>query len=101
MARGRGIGRYLPAEVILLSIAINACMAATDIYGSPIVSFQLRDVVLVPFVNGHLRTFASDWMKWSPGAGFILWETLALPALFWLTLAARRIGRLDAEMTKA
>jgi len=101
VARGRGVGRYLPAEVILLSIAINACMAATDIYGSPIVSFQLRDVVLVPFVNGHLRTFASDWMKWSPGAGFILWETLALPALCWLALAARRIGKVDAEMTKA
>lgn len=100
-ARGRGIGRYLPAEVILLSIAINACMAATDIYGSPIVSFQLRDVVFVPFLNGHLRTFASDWMNWSPGAGFILWETLALPALIWLALAARRIGNVDPEMTKA
>lgn len=98
--RGRGAGRYLPAEVIVLSVAINACMAATDIYGSPSAAFQLREVVMGPFVDGHIRSFASDWLGWSPGTGFILWQAVAVPVLCWLAVTA---GRADAptDVTKA
>lgn len=101
MKRGHGAGRYLPAEAIVLSIAINACFAATDIYGSPAASFQLREVVMVPFIKGHLRTFMSEWFGWSPGTGFILWQAIALPTLCWLAIAAGRIGILEREVTKA
>lgn len=101
MKRGRGMGRYLPAELIVLSIAINACLAATDIYGSPTAAFQLREVVMVPFANGHLRSFVSDWLDWSPATGFILWQAVAIPALCWLALAASRVETTENEVTKA
>ncbi len=99
--RGRGVGRYLPAEVIVLSIAINACMAATDIYGNPGAAFQLREVVMGPFVDGHIRSFASDWLGWSPGAGFILWQAVAIPVLCWLATMAGRADRMPSDVTKA
>jgi 4-amino-4-deoxy-L-arabinose transferase-like glycosyltransferase len=93
MKRGRGAGRYLPAEVIVLSIVINACFAATNIYGSPSAAFQLREVVMDPFVSGQIHTLVSDWLSWSPGTGFILWQAIAMPVLYWLGLTARDVTK--------
>ncbi len=99
--RGHGVGRYLPAEIIILSIGINACLAATDIYGNPSAAFQLREVVIVPFINGQLRSVASDWWGWSPGTGFILWQVMAIPALCWLVMASSRAETAENDVTKA
>ncbi|MFT3978166.1 MAG: hypothetical protein QM688_13805, partial [Sphingomonas bacterium] len=89
----RGAGRYLPAEVVALAIVINACLTATDIYGRPSAVFQLREVVMVPFVLGHMRSVVSDWFNFAPAIGFIIWQAVALPTLCWLALAAARAPR--------
>jgi 4-amino-4-deoxy-L-arabinose transferase-like glycosyltransferase len=77
-------GRFLFAIMLCMSIAINACIAATEIYAVPTVAFPLRDAVLGPFLSGNLRTLASEYLGWPPGASFILWESFALPLLCWL-----------------
>lgn len=91
LAIRRGAARFLPAEIIVVSMAINACVAATNIYAAPTLRSQLREAVIAPFLSGVMRTLPSDYLGWSPGAGFILWETIALPALCWLAWAASRV----------
>ena len=68
------------AIMLCMSVAINACIAATEIYAAQTLAFPLRDAVLGPFLSGNLRTLASEYLGWSPGAGFIcgkVWRCLS------------------------
>ncbi|EZP49150.1 hypothetical protein [Sphingomonas sp. RIT328] len=89
--RAGGRGERLAMTLLLtLSIAVNAMIAAAEIYTPPLVTFPVGQWVAVAFARGLLRTVPSEWFGWSPWAGFALWAVLAVPALAWL---ARRVSR--------
>jgi hypothetical protein len=89
--RAGGRGERIAMSVLLgISIAINAAIAAAEIFAPPLVAFPLWQWVGRAFVHGYLRTVPSEWFGWSPWAGFTLWALLALPALAWLAWRVRR-----------
>ncbi|HEX8485230.1 hypothetical protein [Sphingomonas sp.] len=84
-------GRLAAGSLLALSIAINAVIAAAEIFSPPQFGFPIWTAVFeLRFSPGDLRTVASEWLGWSAWAGFGLWAALALPALAWL---ARRTTR--------
>ena len=87
-AGGRGERRAM-SVLLGLSIAINAGIAAAEIFAPPLVTFPLWQWVGRAFVRGYLRTVPSEWFGWSPWAGFALWAALALPAIGWLAWRVR------------
>ncbi|MCU6454262.1 hypothetical protein LPN01_09240 [Sphingomonas sp. A2-49] len=87
---GRG-ERWVMAAVLMLSIAINAAIAAADIFAPPVTAFPVWQWVIAGnFAHGFLRTVPSEWFGWSAWAGFAWWMALALPAMAWLARAVRR-----------
>ena len=78
--------------LLALSIAINAAIAAAEIFAPPGTAFPLWQAVIAgPFATGFLRTVPSEWFGWSPWAGFAWWGGLALPMLAWLVWQVRRV----------
>ena len=88
--RSRGAHAAM-AAMLALSIAINAAIAAADIFAPPGTTFPVWQAVIAgSFAHGMLRTVPSEWFGWTPWAGFTLWAALALPALGWLAWRVRR-----------
>jgi 4-amino-4-deoxy-L-arabinose transferase-like glycosyltransferase len=86
--RGERLGMML---VLALSIAINAAIAAAEIFAPPLTAFPVWQWVIAGnFAHGFLRTVPGDWFGWSAWAGFACWAAPALAALAWLARAARR-----------
>lgn len=89
--RAGGRGERIAMSVLLgLSIAINAVVAAAEIFAPPLVAFPVWQWVGRAFAHGYLRTVPSEWSGWSAWSGFTLWALLALPALAWLAWRVRR-----------
>ena len=89
--RSRGAHAAM-AALLALSIAINAAIAAADIFAPPGTTFPVWQAVIAgSFAHGMLSTVPSEWFGWTPWAGFTLWAVLALPMLGWLVWRVRRV----------
>jgi len=100
-AGGRAI-RIALSALLGLSIAINAAIAAAEIFAAPGPAFPVWQAVIAgPFATGWLRTLPSEWFGWTPWHGFALWAAIALPMLGWLVRAAGRTYRGEARVTGA
>lgn len=88
------IGRGAQAGALLLlalSIAINAIIAAAEIYTPPLFRFPLWSwVIKHRFASGELRTVASEYWGWTTWHGFMLWVVVATVAIGWLVRQVRR-----------
>ena len=85
------VGRGVAAAVLVLSVALNAAIASAQIVADPVYRFPIwSDVIRLHFLAGDLRTWPSEWLGWSPWAGFAAWAVVALPLGGWLV---RRAGR--------
>lgn len=83
--------RVALAVVLLASIALNAAIAAAEIFAPPAFHFPIWTAVLQPrFFRGDLRTIGSEYWGLSPWQGFAVWVTIALPTLAWLAYRAHR-----------
>ncbi|AIT07481.1 membrane protein [Sphingomonas taxi] len=89
-AGGRG-ERIAMSLLLTLSIAINAMIAAAEIFAPPLVIFPIWQWVRPAFLRGGLRTVPNEWFGWTPWAGFGVWAVLALPMLGWLVWRVRRV----------
>lgn len=88
--------------LLTLSIAINAMIAAAEIFGPQGWEWQLwRGVIQPHFLKGELRTLPSDWFGWTPWHGFELWLVIATALLAWLVWAAGRAYPGSARVTGA
>ncbi len=78
--------------VLAISIAVNAAIAAADIFAPPVTAFPIWQWVIAGnFAGGYLRTVPSEWFGWSTWAGFYWWAALALPTIGWLAWRVRRV----------
>lgn len=85
--------RLIAGAVMALSIALNAVIAAAQILSPPQFLFPIWSVVIRDgFLAGDMRTLPSEWLGWSPWAGFALYAALAIP-----TLALLARGAVTAE----
>ncbi|HEU0066554.1 MAG TPA: hypothetical protein VFQ57_04870 [Sphingomonas sp.] len=85
-------GRIGLAVLLAISIALNAAIAAAEVFAPPAFRFPLWSAVLeLRFLRGDLRTLPSEWMGWSAWAGFAGWALLAVPTAGWL--ARRTVHR--------
>ncbi|MBB4154815.1 hypothetical protein GGQ80_002731 [Sphingomonas jinjuensis] len=99
--RGAAV-RGLTLGVLTVSIAINAMVAAAEIFGPQGWDWQLwRGVIQPHFLNGELRTAPSEWFGWTPWHGFALWAAVATVMLAWLVWAAGRAYPDAARVTGA
>ena len=84
-------GRGLAAALLALSIALNAAIASAQIFADPAFRFPIwSDVIRLHVLAGDLRTWPSEWLGWSPRAGFAAWAAVALPLGGWLVARAAR-----------
>ncbi|MBX9815781.1 MAG: hypothetical protein K2X76_13860 [Sphingomonas sp.] len=82
------------ALLLLLSIALNLAIAATDIFAPDDKPFPIWDPVLgVALPAGRFDDWPSVWLYWRPWQGMVLYLTLALPLAALLLVAARLRAR--------
>ena len=87
--------RWGAAALLALSMAINAVIAAADVFAPPQFRWPFwRIVVEQRFLAGDLRTWPSEWLGWTPWQGLALYLACALPLLAWLV---RRAARRDCS----
>jgi len=73
------------------SIAINAVIAAADVFAPPEVRYPFwRYVVERRFWPGDLTTFPSEWLGWTRWTGFWSWAAVATVLLALLVVRVRR-----------
>ena len=85
-SRGR---RSAASALLALSIAVNAVIAAANIFAVPTFAFPLwSDVLAGAFARGEIVSLGSDYAGWSPWAGFAGWTVLAVPTIVWLAIRA-------------
>jgi len=73
------------------SIAINAVIAAADVFAPPEVRYPFwRYVVERRFWPGDLTTFPSEWLGWTRWTGFWSWAAVATVLLALLVARVRR-----------
>ncbi|WP_267394432.1 hypothetical protein [Sphingomonas sp. GC_Shp_1] len=79
------------AALLALSIAINAMIAAAEVFVPPLYRFPLWSGVYQQHVAvGDLRTIASEYGGWTPWHGFVLWTALAAAMIGWLVREATK-----------
>jgi hypothetical protein len=84
--------RIAAVAMLIVSIALNAAIAAAEILSDPVYRFPIwSDVLQLRFLAGDLRTWPSEWLGWSTWAGFASWAVIALPFGAWL--ARRALSR--------
>lgn len=82
------------AAVLMVSIALNAMIAAAEIVVPPQFRFALwNGVIKARFLPGDLRTWPSEWLGWTPWHGFALWAAIAVPLGAALAVHAARWDR--------
>ena len=91
------IARAAALLVTAASIAINAMIAAAEIFAPPQYDNALTGAVWPRFVAGDLRTWPSEWLGWTPWHGLLAWAAGAALTLAWLGWQASRIDRSPAR----
>ena len=85
------LARVAGAALLGLSIAINAVIAAADVFAPPEVRYPFwRYVVERRFLPGDLTTFPSEWLDWTRWTGFWSWAAVASVLTAWLAWRAAR-----------
>lgn len=85
------LARVAGAALLGLSIAINAVIAAADVFAPPEVRYPFwRYVVERRFLPGDLTTFPSEWLDWTRWTGFWCWAAMASVLTVWLAWRAAR-----------
>ncbi len=85
------LARVAGAALLGLSIAINAVIAAADVFAPPEVPHPFwRYVVERRFLPGDLTTFPSEWLDWTRWTGFWSWAAVASVLTAWLAWRAAR-----------
>ncbi|SFP90748.1 hypothetical protein [Sphingomonas rubra] len=83
--------RWGVAALLALSVAINAAIAAADVFAPPEYRYPFwRYVMKQWFLRGDLRTWPSEWLGWTAWHGFALYLAVAVPLGMWLV---RRVAR--------
>ena len=91
--RTRG-AKVVAGGIMALSIALNAVIAAAQILSPPQFLFPIWSAVIRDrFLMGDMRTWPSEWLGWSPWAGFTLYVAIAVPALGLLARSALAADR--------
>jgi 4-amino-4-deoxy-L-arabinose transferase-like glycosyltransferase len=92
---GARAARTVAVLLLAVSIAINAMIAAAEIFVPPLYRFPLWSGVYQQHVAvGDLRTIASEYGGWTPWHGFVLWAVLAAAMIGWLVRAATQASPL-------
>lgn len=86
-------GRIAAALLLAGSAAINWAIAAADVFAPPEYRWPWWTYVMrVRFLPGELHGWPTEWLGWSPWAGFALYLAVALPLLGALVLRVRRVS---------
>ena len=95
-------GRIGAAILLALSIALNAAIAAADIFAPPQFAFPVwSDVLAGRFAAGEIVSIGSDYLGLSQWTSFAVWVLGAMPAIGWLAMRARRAYPVAVRVTGA
>ena len=79
--------RWLAAALLVVSIALNAAIAAAEIFAPPTFRFPIWGAVFeLRFLRGDLHTIGNDYWGWSAWTGFVMWVAVAVPTIAWLAI---------------
>ncbi|WP_375391420.1 glycosyltransferase family 39 protein [uncultured Sphingomonas sp.] len=81
--------RRLAAGMLAVSVLVNATIAAGDIFTPPWATSPFAWIWRERLVTGDITSLGRDLWGWPGWTGPAIWAAVALPALLWLTRAAR------------
>lgn len=83
----RRAARGLAGALLVVSIALNAAIAAAEIFAPPTFHFPIWSAVFERrLLRGDLHTIGSDYWGWSTWTGFAVWVAVAVSTIAWLAI---------------